>query len=238
MFKPKLIPLFFPSIRFVKMLLEEMVDVNAQDIEGRTALHHAADAGIPDAVRLLVDYGARGDAKNFFGTTPLDVANFRAKNGSQPHIVCRDILLSAASPPQLPASVVAAVATTNPATSSPSAVEAAAAAVAAFTAATSSASSPSSMATASSMMPPGIMQLSTSLVNPTIGNASGGGGGIGGIGGGIGTGPGNAFASAGGGKIPTDVSILPFYEVGNDTASTKFLENHEAAYAQVYSCLK
>ena len=41
---------------------------------GRTALHHAADGGAEEAVALLLARGARVDATDDYGTTPLMLA--------------------------------------------------------------------------------------------------------------------------------------------------------------------
>lgn len=49
-------------------------DVNATDIDGETALHHAARRGDAEVVRLLLGAGARVDAENRYQRTPLHVA--------------------------------------------------------------------------------------------------------------------------------------------------------------------
>jgi Ankyrin repeats (many copies) len=46
------------------MCLELGNDVNAADLDGRTALHGAAHKGRNDVVQLLVDHGARLDARD------------------------------------------------------------------------------------------------------------------------------------------------------------------------------
>jgi ankyrin repeat protein len=48
--------------------------VNAADEFGRTALHHAADAGAAEAVSLLLAHGAKVDAVDEYGVTPLMLA--------------------------------------------------------------------------------------------------------------------------------------------------------------------
>jgi uncharacterized protein len=57
----------------VKVLLERHVDVNAVNDSGQTALHFAAQAS-DDVVKLLAANGAKLDAKDKQGRTPLDTA--------------------------------------------------------------------------------------------------------------------------------------------------------------------
>ncbi len=57
----------------VKVLLEHHVDVNAVNDSGQTALHFAAQAS-DDVVKLLAANGAKLDAKDKQGRTPLDTA--------------------------------------------------------------------------------------------------------------------------------------------------------------------
>ena len=63
------------ALEAVKVALELGADVHAVDDKGDTALHGAAWRGSNDIVRLLVDRGARLDAQNKNGFTPLQVAN-------------------------------------------------------------------------------------------------------------------------------------------------------------------
>ena len=51
------------------------LDPNQPDRQGMTPLMHAAAVGTLDAVRLLLDAGARVDARNAFGATALICAN-------------------------------------------------------------------------------------------------------------------------------------------------------------------
>ncbi|HLI82530.1 MAG TPA: ankyrin repeat domain-containing protein [Bryobacteraceae bacterium] len=53
------------SLEAVKMCLDLGVDVNAQDDQGRTALHGAAHKGRTDVIQLLVDHGANLEAHDF-----------------------------------------------------------------------------------------------------------------------------------------------------------------------------
>jgi ankyrin len=55
----------------VKLALEAGNDVNAASQYGDTALHGAARAGMNSVIQLLVDHGARVDARNGWGETPL-----------------------------------------------------------------------------------------------------------------------------------------------------------------------
>jgi len=52
------------NLEAVRLCLELGIDVNAADGDGRTALHGAAHKGRNDVVQLLVDHGARLDAKD------------------------------------------------------------------------------------------------------------------------------------------------------------------------------
>ena len=56
------------------IMLAKGVDVNAQDKEGYTPLHRAAESGMPDIVRLLLKSGAKVNAKTVKGETPLVLA--------------------------------------------------------------------------------------------------------------------------------------------------------------------
>jgi ankyrin repeat protein len=52
------------NLEAVKMCLDLGIDINATDGDGRTALHGAAHKGRNDVVRLLVEHGARLDARD------------------------------------------------------------------------------------------------------------------------------------------------------------------------------
>ena len=59
----------------VKMCIELGNPVNATNDQGETALHGAAYRGAPSVVQYLVEKGAKLDAKDMRGWTPLLVAN-------------------------------------------------------------------------------------------------------------------------------------------------------------------
>ncbi len=66
--------------------------VNVADEFGRSALHHAADAGAETAVSLLLDRGAKVDAPDQYGITPLMLAC-----GAEPADSCARLLKARAS---------------------------------------------------------------------------------------------------------------------------------------------
>jgi uncharacterized protein len=55
----------------VEKLLARGADVNAQDADGDTALHGAAQTGNVEIIRMLLDKGANPNAQNRSGGTPL-----------------------------------------------------------------------------------------------------------------------------------------------------------------------
>lgn len=63
------------NLEALDLLLKWGNDINAQNVNGQTALHAAAFAAAHQAVQFLVDHGARLDLKDSMGRTPLDVAN-------------------------------------------------------------------------------------------------------------------------------------------------------------------
>ena len=69
---------FAPSgmLAAVKFLVEELgVDVNADDDDGNTALHHAAARGDNEMILYLVSKGADVKKVNRDGQTTVDMAN-------------------------------------------------------------------------------------------------------------------------------------------------------------------
>jgi ankyrin repeat protein len=72
----------------VRICIEHGNDVNAVDTLGYTALHGAAFRGVNTVVEYLVEKGARLDARNSEGWTPLAIANGLSYSDfykSQPH---------------------------------------------------------------------------------------------------------------------------------------------------------
>eukprot|EP00118_Oscarella_pearsei_P019911 m.214261 g.214261 ORF g.214261 m.214261 type:complete len:859 (+) comp39807_c1_seq7:2007-4583(+) len=62
------------SLTKVCSLLESGANVNESDLSGRTPLYFAAQRGLNDIARVLVDYGARVSPQTNWGSTPLHVA--------------------------------------------------------------------------------------------------------------------------------------------------------------------
>src|SRR5580658_6246295 len=67
----------------VRALLKQHVDVSAQQGDGATALHWAANLDNLTLADLLIRAGARVDAANDLGATPLHLA---CTNGSAPMV--------------------------------------------------------------------------------------------------------------------------------------------------------
>lgn len=72
--KPDPVQLEALTFDAVKIALESGVDVNVANADGNTALHSAAAHGFDRAVELLFEHGAKLDAQNTRGQTPLDSA--------------------------------------------------------------------------------------------------------------------------------------------------------------------
>ena len=79
------------AIEAIQLSLEAGADINAVDGRGQTALHGAALKGYDQVVQFLADHGARLDAKDRRGFTPLDAAMGKAGGvgfdgaSSEPH---------------------------------------------------------------------------------------------------------------------------------------------------------
>jgi ankyrin repeat protein len=69
------------AIASIKLCLGAGADVNTADNQGQTALHGAAQKGWDQVVQFLVDHGAKLDAKDKKGHTPLDAAMGLLGNG-------------------------------------------------------------------------------------------------------------------------------------------------------------
>ena len=68
------------NIDKMRWCLNRKVSVDAQDIDGRTGLHHAASIGNEDVLIFLLNYGANAEIKTKDGTTlHYAVANNRLK---------------------------------------------------------------------------------------------------------------------------------------------------------------
>jgi ankyrin repeat protein len=63
------------AIETAKLLVEHGSDVNAAGQFGWTALHSATYQGLNDVIEFLVGKGAKLDAKDGFGQTPLSISN-------------------------------------------------------------------------------------------------------------------------------------------------------------------
>ena len=82
--------------------LEAGADVNAVDETGNTALHHVVDKGFDRVVELLVEHGARLDATNDRGMTPLALVT-RRRRGNLEAAPATEALLRALGAAEHPA---------------------------------------------------------------------------------------------------------------------------------------
>jgi ankyrin repeat protein len=100
------------AIEAIQLSLEAGADINAVDGRGQTALHGAALKGYDQVVQFLADHGARLDAKDRRGFTPLDAAMGKAGGvgfdgaSSEPHAstaaLLRKLMGVAAAPDAAP----------------------------------------------------------------------------------------------------------------------------------------
>lgn len=84
----------------IAILLELGADIERTNGQLETALHKAAKVGNADNVRLLLDHGARADARNSMGLTPLGAALLNCPNPKIAEIAdVAEILLAASEKP-------------------------------------------------------------------------------------------------------------------------------------------
>jgi len=69
------------AIASIQLCLDAGADINAANNQGDTALHGAAQKGYDQVVRFLAAHGAKLDAQDKKGRTPLDAANGALGNG-------------------------------------------------------------------------------------------------------------------------------------------------------------
>jgi ankyrin repeat protein len=69
------------ALEAVTLLLNAPANVTAANTNGQTALHNAAARGFDPLVKLLIDKGARLDAKDRLGRLPIDIARGAAGGG-------------------------------------------------------------------------------------------------------------------------------------------------------------
>jgi ankyrin repeat protein len=62
------------ALEALKLLLDTPLDVNGSNANGVTALHNAAGRGADELVKLLLEKGAKLDAKDKLGRLPIDMA--------------------------------------------------------------------------------------------------------------------------------------------------------------------
>ena len=75
------------AVNDLKRLLARGIDPNTADRDGMTLLARAAEAGSRDVANVLLASGARADARNRFGESPLMYAALRGHEG-----IVRDML--------------------------------------------------------------------------------------------------------------------------------------------------
>jgi ankyrin repeat protein len=62
------------NFRTLDALIQAGADIDAPGLEGKTALHYAAEDGRVVGIRILLAHGTRGNIRDRKGRTPLDVA--------------------------------------------------------------------------------------------------------------------------------------------------------------------
>ena len=71
------------AIEALKLLLDTSVDVNGSNGNGQTALHNAAARGSDAIVKMLLEKGAKLDAKDKLGRLPIDMARGAGGGGGR-----------------------------------------------------------------------------------------------------------------------------------------------------------
>jgi ankyrin repeat protein len=66
----------------VRLLIEQGVDVTAQDEAYSTPLHFASSSGVPEIARLLIEHGADVTARDRSHRTPLHLASSWVSSGT------------------------------------------------------------------------------------------------------------------------------------------------------------
>jgi ankyrin repeat protein len=90
-----LVPLFEEvDLKEVARLLKRGADPNAQDDNGFSPLHFAAQESLPEATRFLLDAGANPNIEDSFGITPLG----RAAHTERGILVVKLLLAAGADP--------------------------------------------------------------------------------------------------------------------------------------------
>jgi ankyrin len=74
------------TIEGMRLLLARGADVNAANSSGETAMHGAAQRGADRVVRFLAEQGARLDARNKEGRTPMDEARGQADTSAEDNV--------------------------------------------------------------------------------------------------------------------------------------------------------
>ena len=85
---------YFGHEKVLKMLLKSVVDIDATDNCGRTALSYAAHEGRSEVVQLLLDKGAQPDVKDVLGSTPLSLAAEGGHSAVVKQLLQKDINIS------------------------------------------------------------------------------------------------------------------------------------------------
>ena len=71
------------ALEALTLLLNTPLDVNAANANGQTALHNAAGRGSDPIVKLLLEKGAKLDAKDKLGRLPIDMARGAGGGGGR-----------------------------------------------------------------------------------------------------------------------------------------------------------